>query len=63
MSKDKKAIINVQCKVITIEFDGFRFQAGLNSFHLTLKKWIEATQTARQWLTPVGSDGWQGCAR
>ncbi len=27
-----------------IEFDGFRFQAGLNSFALTPKRWIEATQ-------------------
>lgn len=28
----------------SIEFDGFRFQAGLNSFALTPKRWIEATQ-------------------
>lgn len=27
-----------------IEFDGFRFQAGLNSFALTPKRWIDATQ-------------------
>ncbi len=26
-----------------VEFDGFRKQAGLNSFVLTPKKWIEAT--------------------
>lgn len=26
-----------------IEFDGFRKQAGLNSFTLTAKRWIEAT--------------------
>ena len=28
----------------SIEFDGFRFQAGLNSFALTPKRWIDATQ-------------------
>lgn len=27
-----------------VEFDGFRKQAGLNSFTMTPKKWIEATQ-------------------
>ena len=27
----------------SIEFDGFRTQAGLNSFSLTAKRWIEAT--------------------
>ena len=27
-----------------IEFDGFRRQAGLNSFSLTAKRWIEATR-------------------
>lgn len=26
-----------------VEFDGFRKQAGLNSFTMTSKKWIEAT--------------------
>jgi len=26
-----------------VEFDGFRKQAGLNSFVMTPKKWIEAT--------------------
>lgn len=28
----------------TIEFDGFRSKAGLNSFSLTPKRWIETTQ-------------------
>ena len=26
-----------------VEFDGFRMQAGLNSFILTAKQWIEKT--------------------
>jgi len=30
-----------------VEYDGFRKQAGLNSFVLIPKKWIETTNTIR----------------
>ena len=34
---------NVAPNFKPVEFDTFRKQAGLNSFNLTPKKWIEAT--------------------
>lgn len=37
MNQHRKATVK------PVEFDGFRKQAGLNSFSLTLKQWIEAT--------------------
>lgn len=35
-----------------VEFDGFRKQAGLNSFTLTPKQWIEQTAAIRDNLIP-----------
>ncbi len=35
-----------------LEFEGFRKQAGLNSFVLTPKKWIETTQLKSLTLNP-----------
>jgi hypothetical protein len=32
-----------------VEFDGIREQAGLNSFTLTSKQWIDRTGTTAQW--------------
>ena len=31
-----------------VEFEGFRKQAGINSFVMTLKKWIETTGAVRR---------------
>ena len=35
----------------SVEFDGIKMQAGLNSFTLTPKQWIEKTSTIRQMQT------------
>ena len=35
----------------SVEFDGIKMQAGLNSFTLTPKQWIEKTSAVRQMQT------------
>jgi hypothetical protein len=50
----KSRIINVNFK--PIEFDRFRNQAGLNSFALSPKKWIEATGAIGLYAKAVRDD-------
>ena len=51
MSKTRKSTIEVQGTAIAIfkglEFETFRKQAGLNSFSLTPRKWVEANNIPR----------------
>jgi len=42
-----------------IEFDGFKKQAGLNSFTLTAKQWIESSSQGTKSIIPVWT-GWSG---
>jgi len=42
-----------------LEFEGFRKQAGLNSFVLTPKKWIETTNAIKENLIPAQLTGEQ----
>lgn len=46
-----------------VEFDGFRKLAGLNSFTLTPKQWIEKTRAVGELCRPLRGLDWVGMNR